>query len=92
MQTKPYTVQQAPLPNYIIQETKTFEVTVVDFAGPLYEKTDNNNYSEAYIVLFTCGSTRAALLELSTGPTAEAYLLELQRVHKKKRHTAGHLF
>lgn len=52
----------APLPRDRITESLPFETTGVDFAGPLYVKTQNVN-AKAYIALFTCAVTRTICLQ-----------------------------
>lgn len=48
----------ASLPRDRITESPPFETTGVDFAGPLYVKTQSV-MAKAYIALFTCAVTRA---------------------------------
>ena len=52
------------LPRFRTEFTEPFNVTGVDFAGPLLHKSGNNGTSKAYITLFTCASTRAVHLKL----------------------------
>ena len=58
--TKPIQVPPTSLPKFRIQHTTVFEITVVDFAGPLYLKDG----SKGWICLFTCAVYRAVHLEL----------------------------
>ncbi|GFQ86456.1 uncharacterized protein TNCT_386531 [Trichonephila clavata] len=55
-------VQQnsAPLPNDRIEKSQPFEITGMDFAGPLYLKDG----SKVYVSLFTCAVTRNVHLEI----------------------------
>lgn len=62
----------APLPKEPISEAQAFEITGVDFAGPVYVKPDNK---KAYIALFTCAVTRAVHLELVSDLTTDAFHL-----------------
>lgn len=48
----------APLPKDRITESPPFEVTGVDFAGPLYVKADDS-VNKSYIALFTCAGLRS---------------------------------
>lgn len=66
----------APLPKERINEAPAFEITGVDFAGPVYVKPDNK---KAYIALFTCAVTRAVHLELVSDLTTDAFLLAFKR-------------
>jgi hypothetical protein len=67
----------APLQADRLKSTKTFAVTGVDFACPLYVKV-RSLAQKAYIVLFTCVTTRDLHLELASdieGRCARAGLL-----------------
>lgn len=55
----------APLPRERVTQAPPFDVTGVDFAGPLNTKDQGNN-RKSYIVIFTCAVTRAIHLELVT--------------------------
>lgn len=68
----------APLPKAGISESPPFEVTGVDFAGPLYVKEDGS-VKRSYIALFTCAVTRAVHLELVSDQSTEKFLLALKR-------------
>ncbi|CAI5682672.1 unnamed protein product [Oreochromis niloticus] len=68
----------APLPRDRISESPPFEVTGVDFAGPLYVKTEDS-VKRSYIALFTCAVTRAVHLELVSDQSTETFLLALKR-------------
>ncbi|XP_070571221.1 uncharacterized protein [Ptychodera flava] len=52
------------LPTYRTVFTEPFDVTGVDFAGPLMYKSEKYETRKAYIALFTCASTRAVHLKL----------------------------
>ncbi|XP_030579763.1 uncharacterized protein LOC115776287 [Archocentrus centrarchus] len=75
---KPVQQVTAPLPRDRITESPPFEVTGVDFAGPLYVKV-SGALSKAYIALFTCAVTRAVHLELVSSQSTEHFLLALKR-------------
>ena len=66
------------LPAVRVKTQKTFGVTGIEFAGPLYIKV-GSNIRKGYIALFTCATTRAVHLELSTDMTNENFLLAFQR-------------
>lgn len=68
----------APLPRDRITESPPFEVTGVDFAGPLYVKA-RKAVEKAYVALFTCAVTRAVHLELVSNMSTENFLLALKR-------------
>ncbi|GBN11696.1 hypothetical protein AVEN_184851-1 [Araneus ventricosus] len=59
-----------------MEQLPPFSIVGIDFGGPLYTKnSDNKNY----IVLFTCGVTRAVNLEMVDNLTTETFLLALRR-------------
>ena len=53
--------------------TEPFNVTGVDFTGPLLYKSGNTETSKAYVALFTCASTRAVHIRLCKDMTAEEF-------------------
>ena len=53
-------------------------MTGVDFAGPLYVQLAGQSV-RTYVCLFTCGSTRAIHLELTSDLTASSFLLAFRR-------------
>lgn len=79
--TKPTLVPFAPLPAERVNATKPFEISGTDFAGPLFVKAASagTSSSKTYIVLFTCATTRAVHLELSSDLSTEAFLLAFRR-------------
>lgn len=78
LKVKPAQQVTAPLPRDRVTESPPFEVTGVDFAGPLYVKSSGQP-KKAYIALFTCAVTRAVHLELVSDQTTENFLLALKR-------------
>jgi hypothetical protein len=69
---------EAPLPKDLIQFQQPFTVRGVDFAGPSYVKV-GTTIKKSYIVLFTCATTRATHLELSTDLCTDKFLLAFHR-------------
>ncbi|XP_055938027.1 uncharacterized protein LOC129968199 [Argiope bruennichi] len=65
----------APLPKDRVTQTKVFEVTGVDYAGPLYLKSKG----KAWIVLFTCAVYRAVHFELVRSLTTDTFIQALRR-------------
>lgn len=68
----------APLPLDRVTKANPFEVTGIDFAGPLFVKGKPNS-QKAYITLFTCAVTRAVHLELVEDMTATTFLHAFRR-------------
>ncbi|GFQ74794.1 integrase catalytic domain-containing protein [Trichonephila clavata] len=66
----------APLPRDRIEQSPPFDVTGLDFAGPIFVK---NSKEKFYILLCTCAVTRSLHLELVTSLTTEAFLLAFRR-------------
>ena len=53
-----------------------FQVTGLDFAGPLYVKNNSNN-DKVYILLLTCASSRAIHLELTMACQLKDFYVDL---------------
>ena len=70
---------EAPLPADRVTHQKSFRVTGMDFAGPLYIKV-GSGVMKGYIALFTCATTCAVHLELCTDMTTDKFLQALQRL------------
>ena len=76
--TKPYgTPVTSNLPNFRTEPSNPFDVTGVDFAGPLRYKIDNKEEGKCYIIIFTCASSRAVHLELTRTQEAEEFQRKL---------------
>jgi hypothetical protein len=69
---------EAPLPADRLMPTKPFAITGVDFTGPLYVEVGSLALG-AYIVLFTCATTRALHLELASDMTTDKFLMAFRR-------------
>ncbi|XP_035208101.1 uncharacterized protein LOC118182820 [Stegodyphus dumicola] len=81
--SRPSTVQSAPLPKDRVKDSSIFEVTGIDLAGPLFLK----NGSKTWIVLFTCAVYRAIHLELLTSLSTDNFLLAFRRFYSTQRKT-----
>ena len=72
--TKPYGAPTtASLTDFRTSVGRPFDVTGVDFAGPLICKVNKNETQKCYVVIFTCASSRAFNLELTHTQTAEEF-------------------
>jgi len=60
-----------------MQTSTSFAVTGLDFAGPLYTKTDKS--ANSYILLLTCATTTELHLELSSDMSVDKFLMTLDR-------------
>lgn len=76
----------APLPQFSVEENPAFTNTGIDFAGPLFVKSgegkEQSNMQKVYLVLFTCGSTRAVHLEAVPDLSSETFITEKLQVSK----------
>lgn len=63
------------LPENRVRDATSFEVTGIDYAGPLFLAKDR----KAYICLFTCAVYRAVHLELVTSLSTEEFLEAFRR-------------
>ncbi|XP_018395064.1 PREDICTED: uncharacterized protein LOC108773670 [Cyphomyrmex costatus] len=63
------------LPQERIKEAKVFEITGIDYIGPLFIRKNQ----KAWICLFTCAVYRAVHLELTTSLSTEAFLQVFRR-------------
>ena len=69
----------APLPEFRTEASRLFQHTGVDFAGPLRYKINKKEGGKAYVLLFTCATSRAVHLELEVtrSQTAEEFQRKL---------------
>lgn len=73
--TKPMQVDPAPLPLHRVKDAAVFEITGVDFAGPLFLREKQ----KAWICLYTCAVYRAVHLELVTSLSTLEFLSSFRR-------------
>jgi len=70
----------------IVKKCVVCRKACLDFAGPLYVRTDQGNStdscSKVYILLFTCASTRAIHLELTQSLSVSSFLRAFRRLRK----------
>ena len=81
-QAKPALPPETPdLPDFRTYiSTNCFQVTGLDYAGPLYVKNyERDSASKVYILLFTCASSRAIHLELTPDMKTSAFKRAFQR-------------
>ena len=69
-----------PLPNYRISFNHPFEVTGIDYVGPLFKRdSSSKNMKTCYLLLLTCASTRCVHLELGIDYGWQSLVLALKR-------------
>lgn len=73
--SKPIETPFAPLPYDRIKDANVFEVTGMDYAGPLFLRSGK----KCWIALFTCAVYRAIHLELVDSMSTGAFLLSFRR-------------
>ena len=80
-QGKPLNPNTTPdLPSERISDfSYSFQATGLDFAGPLFTKNIDNTSSKAYMLLFTCATSRAVHLELTPHMKVPAYARAFRR-------------
>ncbi|XP_055906234.1 uncharacterized protein LOC129941590 isoform X1 [Eupeodes corollae] len=69
----------APVPKDRMLSAKAFDVTGIDFAGPLYVLDVSGQRKKFYILLFTCAAVRAVHLEYTNDLTTESCILAIRR-------------
>ena len=76
--TKPFEAQDtAEMPSFRTEGSRPFEVTALDFAGPLLTGVSKNGNGKCYILIFTCAASRAIHLEVTRSQTAEEFQRKL---------------
>ena len=76
--TKPFEAQvTAEMPTFRTEGSRPFEVTGLDFAGPLYYRVLKNENGKCYILIFTSAASRAIHLEVTRSQTAEEFQRKL---------------
>ena len=82
---KPYgRTATAELPTFRIESGRPFEITGVDFAGPLTYKLTKKEEGKCYILIFTCATSRAVHLELTKTQSAEEFKVKLNAFIARK--------
>lgn len=71
-----------PLPGLRVKSTLPFAVTGLDFAGPLFAV--DQPAKKLYILLFTCGVTRAVHLELTDSLSVPDCVLAIRRFSARR--------
>ena len=80
IQGRPYT--SAPvgdLPAFRVQEAPPFTNVGIDFAGPLFYKTEQGEMKKCYIILYVCCTSRALRLDLVEDLTGQTFIRSLRR-------------
>ena len=76
--TKPYgTPTTSALPEFRTEVSRPFQYVGIDFAGPLKCKVSKTKEENAYVLIFTCATSKAVHLELTRTQTAEEFQRKL---------------
>ena len=78
--------QTSQLPSFRVNQSRPFQYTGVDFAGPLHIRNSKEE-EKAYITLFTCAVARAVHMELAKDLTAAEFRRKFAEVCGKKRNS-----
>ena len=77
-------VNSPSLPDIRVTGSQPFQVTGIDYAGPLYVRNANKEVRKVYICLFTCTAIRAVHLKLVEDQTASAFLRAFKRFASRR--------
>ena len=73
---------ESDLPKYRFNDGHTFTAVGVDYLGPLYclpVFSNNDNMKKVYVSLYTCGSTRAIVLDVVYNAKADTFVYSFSR-------------
>ena len=74
-----------PLPEYRVRQSRPYQVTGVDFAGPFFVSAPGMaGTSKVWLCLYTCCATRAVHLDLVTDMTAETFIRSFRRFASRR--------
>jgi len=77
----------ANLPRARVTPTRPFQVSGVDYAGPIFLRTSpgrRHKTSKAFLMVFVCLSTRAIHLEVASNYSAEAFIAAFRRFTSRR--------
>ena len=72
-------VTTPPLPEQRLTGSQPFQITGIDYAGPLYIRNTTKEPTKVYICLFTCAAIRAVHLEVVEDQTSVTFLKAFRR-------------
>ena len=73
-----------PCPSPVNISSHSFQVVGLDYAGPLLIKTEKGTAQKAYILLFTCATSRTIHLELTPDMLIPSFLRGFKRFSSKR--------
>ena len=84
LQSRSYSYpEKSNLPGYRVNRTVPFQVCGVDYLGPVFVKdiygSSNDEMHKGYIVLFTCSTSRAVILDLAEDKTSKNFINSIKK-------------
>ena len=84
LQSRSYSYpEKSNLSGYRVNRTVPFQLCGVDYLGPVFVKDiyrgSNNKMHKAYIVLFTCSTSRAVILDLVESNTSKNFINSIKK-------------
>ena len=80
LEGRPY--KCVPLPDFRVNQSRPFQNSCVDFAGPMYVKGSDN--PKVWLCLYTCCATRAVHLEVVPDLNATTFLRSFRRFTSRR--------
>ena len=79
-------VASPPLPEFRVRQSRPFQTTGVDFAGPLHVRTSDHGAetSKVWLCLYTCCATRAVHLDLVRDLTTTTFMRSFKRFSARR--------
>ena len=78
-------VKPGPLPNDRTEQAMPFQVIGIDFACPIYYRTEKKEELKAYILIFSSSVSRAVHLELIPNTRTDELIICLKRLTARRR-------
>ena len=78
----------ADMPHFLVEASRPFETTGVDFAKPIAFKIPKKEQGKCCILLFTCATSRALHLELTKNGRRISEKVKL--VYNQEKNVQGH--
>ena len=74
-----------PLPEFSVQQSRPFQTTGINFAGPFFVKACvPNETSKVWLCLYTCCATKAVHLDLVPDMTTTTFIRSLKRFSARR--------
>jgi hypothetical protein len=80
----PFRQKMADLPQERTNEGKVYDVVGLDLGGPFKYKTEEGKIKKSWIVVYTCLTTRAVILDFIQDMTTETIIQSLRRLFARR--------